>query len=52
MNRFLYSMLFLICLTPFQFGCGGEEEPLHKEEDVDNQIDPESEEEALKELNK
>ncbi|QDV19923.1 hypothetical protein Pan153_45920 [Gimesia panareensis] len=50
MNRFLLSLLLLFCLAPFQFGCGGEEEPLHQEEEVDSQIDPDQEAEDMKKL--
>ncbi|MEQ8856195.1 hypothetical protein [Gimesia sp.] len=50
MNRFLLSFLLLLCLAPFQVGCGGEEEPLHQEEEVDDQIDPEQEAEDMRKL--
>lgn len=50
MHRFLLSLLLLLCLAPLQVGCGGEEEPLHQEEDVDNQIDPETEAEDMRKL--
>jgi hypothetical protein len=51
MHRFLLSFLLLFCLTPFQSGCGGDAEPLHQEEEVDNQIDPDQEAEDMKKLN-
>tara|TARA_R110002095_G_scaffold152237_4_gene132201 strand:+ start:216207 stop:216335 length:129 start_codon:yes stop_codon:yes gene_type:complete len=38
----------MLCLAPFQFGCGGEAPPLHQEEEVDSQIDPEQEAEDMK----
>ncbi|MCR9233421.1 MAG: hypothetical protein NXI29_20615 [bacterium] len=50
MHRFLLSLLLLLCLAPLQVGCGGEEEPLHQEEEVDNQIDPETEAEDMRKL--
>ncbi|QDU04857.1 hypothetical protein V6x_45880 [Gimesia chilikensis] len=50
MHRFLLSLLLLLCLALLQVGCGGEEEALHQEEEVDNQIDPETEAEDMRKL--
>ncbi|QDV52535.1 hypothetical protein [Gimesia fumaroli] len=50
MKRYLFSILFLLCLTPFQLGCGGEEPPPQEEEKVDTEIDPEQEAEDMKNL--
>lgn len=51
MNRFLFSILFIICLTPFQFGCGEEEAPLPTEEELNSHVDPAVEAEDMKNLN-
>lgn len=50
MKRFLFSTLFIICLAPFQFGCGGEEAP-PPVEDEEAHIDPVQEAEDMKNLN-
>lgn len=49
MTRFLHSILLLICMTPFQFGCG-EEAPMTPEskEDPVEQLDPATEAAAQK----
>lgn len=53
MSRLIYSILFLICLAPIQFGCG-EEAPMTPDTDADpaEEIDPASEGEAMKDLGK
>lgn len=50
MKQFLFSILFLFCLAPFHFGCGGEEPPPQQEEEVDTEIDPEQEAEDMEKL--
>lgn len=51
MPRFLLSLMFVFLLTPFHFGCGGGDEPLHPATDADpvEELDPASEAEAVKE---
>lgn len=48
MPRYLYSILFTLCLTPFQFGCGSSE-PMTPETNADpvEELDPASEAEAV-----
>ncbi|WP_417395106.1 hypothetical protein [Gimesia chilikensis] len=49
MTRILRSLLFLICLTPFQFGCGSGA-PMTPETEADpvEELDPSVEAEAQK----
>ncbi|WP_417395103.1 hypothetical protein [Gimesia chilikensis] len=51
MPRFLLSLMFVLLLAPFHFGCGGGDEPLHPATDADpvEELDPASEAEAVKE---
>lgn len=50
MSKFIQSLLLLICLIPFQLGCG-EAEPLQPASDEPvEELDPESEAESLKKI--
>ncbi len=53
MTRFLRSLLFVTCLTPFQFGCG-DSAPMTPETEVDpaQELDPAVEAEAQKQTMK
>ncbi|QDT29119.1 hypothetical protein [Gimesia panareensis] len=53
MTRFLRSLLFVVCLTPFQFGCGSSA-PMTPETDTDPaaELDPAVEAEAQKQAMK
>jgi hypothetical protein len=48
MTRYFCSILFVLCLTPFLFGCGSEE-PMTPETDTNpvEELDPASEAEAV-----
>jgi len=49
MSRFLQSILLVTLMTPFQFGCGGEEAPMTPASDEPvEQIDDASEAAAQK----
>ncbi|QDU07842.1 hypothetical protein [Gimesia aquarii] len=50
MNRFLFSILIVSCMTPFMFGCG-EEAPMTEGDDT-QQVDEVTEEEAEKQAKK
>lgn len=52
MPRFLLSLMFVLLLAPFHFGCGGGDEPLHPATDPDpvEELDPASEADSLKKI--
>lgn len=52
MSRFLRSILLVTFMTPFQFGCGGDESPMTPESDTVEELDPAIEEAAQKEAQK
>ena len=51
MTRFLSSILLVTCMTPFQFGCGGEGAMTPETADAPvEELDPATEAEAQKKL--